>query len=72
MGPYLILVETGALTLLHNELAAGAPGDVAVRTVLSTLESKITNSVERTLVTDVLNAIVNTVEGTIAATTPAA
>lgn len=72
MNPYLILVETGALTLLHNEFVAGAPGDVAVRNVLQALESKIPNSTVQTLVTDVLNAVVNTLEGTIAATTPAA
>lgn len=67
LNPLLVLAETEALALLHAELAAGAPGDVAVRNVLGTLESKIANPIVRGIVTDVLNAVVGAAEKAVAA-----
>ena len=71
MNPILVLVETEALKLLHDELAAGSPGDVAVRNVLASLEAKLTNPIARAVVTAVLNAVVSAIE-TAAAAVPAA
>ena len=62
MGPLLVLVETEALKLLHEELSAGAPGDVAVKNVLAKLEGRLANPVVRGVVTFVLNAAVHAVE----------
>lgn len=67
MNPFLVLASTGALKLLHDELAAGAPGDVAIRSVLTAIEAQLTNPIVRAVVTDVLGAIVSAAEAAVAA-----
>lgn len=55
------------LSFVHHEMTAGAPGDVAVKSAVSALETKIPNPTAKAILTEILNDVVTAGENLAAA-----